>query len=126
MIATAAVAAALTVTVSLVPSALAFRAPEGHVAIETAASLVALLIGFIVLGRFRQSARLVDLLLAAAMGVIGMANFAFAVVPSLTGNPFAKWAIWAAAAGRVAGAILFCAAAFVPDRQVPRRQATAL
>src|SRR3954453_15327551 len=69
MIASAAVAAALTVIVSLVPRAFAYRAPEGHVAIETAASLVSLLIGFILLGRFLQSARLVDLLLAAATAV---------------------------------------------------------
>src|SRR3954454_13169798 len=47
MIVTAALATALTVIVSLAPDALAYHAPQGHVAVETAAALVSLLVAFI-------------------------------------------------------------------------------
>lgn len=122
MIAAAAIAAVLTLIVSVVPSTFAYRAPEGHIAIETAAALVSLLLGFIVFGRFLHGGRLVDLILAAALSLIGLANVAFAVVPAATGHPFTHWATWAAAVGRLAGSALFCAGAFVPDREVRRRR----
>src|SRR4051812_30670254 len=123
MIAVAAIAAALTLLVVVIPSAaFAYRAPEGHVVVETAAALVSLLVAFVVLGRFLQGGRLVDLLLGVALAVIGLSNLAFAVMPAAAGHAFAHWATWAAAAARLAGAVLFCAAAFAPDRTVRSRQ----
>jgi signal transduction histidine kinase len=126
MITIAAVAAALTLIVSLVPSALAYRAPEGHVAIETAAALVSLLVAFIMLGRFLRGGRLVDLLLAAALGVIGVSNLFFAVAPAAAGHPFSHWGAWASTVGRLAGSLIFGVAAFLPDRDVRARQRSAL
>src|SRR6476661_3186704 len=125
MIAIAAIAAALTLIVSLVPSALAYRAPEGHVVVETAATLVSLLIAFIVLGRFLRGGRLVDLLLAAALSVIGFSNLFFAVAPAAAGHPFSHWGAWAATVGRLAGSLIFGVAAFVPDREVRHRRRAA-
>src|SRR3954452_1701960 len=118
MIITAAVAAVLTLIVSLVPSALAYRAPEGHVVIETAAALVSLLVAFILVGRFFRRRLLVDLLLAAALAVIGLSNLLFAVAPAAAGHPLSHWAAWAAASGRLGGSVIFCVAAYVPDRRV--------
>ncbi len=118
MIAFAAVAAGLTLIVSVVPSALAYRAPEGHVAIETAAALVSLLVAFIMLGRFLRSAQMVDLILAAALGVIGVSNLLFAVLPATAGHPFSHWGAWSATVGRLAGGLIFCAGAYVRDREV--------
>src|SRR4051794_5684231 len=126
MIATAAIAAALTLIVSLVPSALAYRAPEGHVVIETAAALVSLLVAFLMLGRFLRSGRLVDLLVAAALSLTGLSNLLFAVAPAATGHPFSHWGAWSAAMGRLAGSLIFCVAAYVPDRELRNRRRPAL
>jgi signal transduction histidine kinase len=125
MIATAAIAAALTLFVSLVPSALAYRAPEGHVAIETAASLVSLLVAFIMLGRFLSGGRLVDLLAAAALSVIGLSNLFFAVAPAAAGHPLSHWGAWSSVIGRLAGSVIFGVAAFVPDRVLRERRRSA-
>jgi signal transduction histidine kinase len=62
----------------------------------------------------------------AALSAIGVANVAFAVVPAATGHPSTHWATWAAAGGRLAGSALFCAGAFVPDREVRRRRRAAI
>ena len=118
MIAIAAAAAALTLVVSILPSALAYHAPQGHVPIETAAALVSLSVAFIVAGRFVIAALLSDLLLASALALIGLANLCFAVVPAAAGHQFPHWTAWAATASRLVGAVIFCAAAYVPERAV--------
>jgi signal transduction histidine kinase len=118
MIVTAALATALTVIVSLAPDALAYHAPQGHVAVETAAALVSLLVAFILAGRFLQTGRAADLMLFVALALIGTANVLFAVVPAASGSGFSRWATWSALGGRLLGAFLVVLAAFMRDSRV--------
>jgi signal transduction histidine kinase len=126
LLTTAALAVVLTVAVSVANVNLAWRAPEGHVAIETAAALISLLVAFIVTGRFLQGHRLTDLYLGAALTVLGLTNLLFAVVPAAAAGGFTRWATWASVAGRIAGAAGIAAAAVVRARDVrrPRRALT--
>ena len=79
----AGVCAALTLAVVTVPQLrFAYRAPALHVVLETASAVVALLVAFLVHGRFRQSARAQDLLLALGLLVVAVANLALTALPS--------------------------------------------
>jgi signal transduction histidine kinase len=124
MVGTAALAAAFTVVVNVTNVDVAYHASDAHVAIETAAALVCLLVAFIVVGRFVQSGRFVesrrlsDLLLAAALLTLGSVNLVFAAIPAVTGSSFSRWSVWAQVAGRVLGAALLAAAACAPQRRV--------
>ena len=111
---------AITVVAHATYIDVAYRAPEGHVVIETAGGLVALLVAFIVAGRFLQSGRLSDLILASALSVLGFTNLLFGVLPAATGDAFSAWATWAPIGGRMVGAMGFAAAALVPDKRLRR------
>jgi hypothetical protein len=75
-------AAAVTVAVVTLPFLrFAYRAPALHVALETANALVALLVGFLIYGRFRQSRRMRELLLVLALSIAAVANLALSALP---------------------------------------------
>ena len=102
---------------------LVYGLPAQQVALETTATLVTLLAGFLVFGRLRRRSRLNDLALVAAFAVIALSNVLFVMVPMLMGSATANPAVWAAIIGRLAGGLLFAVAAFVPAvrLQRPRR-----
>ena len=93
------------------------RSVSLHVAIETAASLIALLAAYLVFGRFQQNARLSDLTLVCALAVFGLTNVLFRTVPAvLTGEAQVDgFALWAPVCGSVIGAFIFALAAFTPE-----------
>ena len=107
----------------------AYHEPELHIVIATAGALIAAMAALLVVGRFRRSGSLDDLLLATALALYAGASMAFGVVPSASGqDPIDdKW-VWAASSIRTAGVVLFAAAATVPDRRLadPRRAAVGL
>ena len=117
---------ALTLVVLALPFLrAAYRAPALHVMLETCNALVALLVGYLVLGRFRQNHRLQTLLLALALGTVAVANLVLTALPSAvvvgrtaelgTGSPVAV---------RMLGTILFVAAALTPlTARIERRRA---
>ncbi|MDP9397074.1 MAG: sensor histidine kinase [Actinomycetota bacterium] len=117
---TAAGAALVTLLVAFVPAArLAYREPALHVALETAAGLIALLASLLVFGRFRVTGCLTDLLLVFALGLMATANLAFAAVPAaLSGGVAGQAATWAVLACRLVGAATLAVAALGPDRRV--------
>ena len=98
----------------------AFGQPELQAALETAASLIALLGGFLAFGRLRRLGRLTDLTLACALGVIALSNLGFVLVPALTGDAASNFAAWLAIISRSLGSLLFGITAFLPDRQLRR------
>jgi signal transduction histidine kinase len=103
------------VVVVLVPrSDFIYRLPAQQVALETAASLITLLAGFLVFGRLRRDSRLNELVLVAALAVMALSSFFFRVLPMLTGSAPASAAVWAAIIGRLAGSVLFAGASFLP------------
>jgi signal transduction histidine kinase len=124
-ISAALVSAAATVVVVGVPSIdLAYRRPALHVALETAAALIALLASFLVLGRFLRSRAASDLVLVCALAALAGANL-LAALAAATDTP-SRFATWAPVGGRVLGSALFAAAAFLPAVSLrrPRRAAT--
>ncbi len=96
----------------------AYRAPAAHVALETAAALVALLGAFLVLGRLRRSARLGDYLLLVAFSVLALTNLVFATVPSLDGSGGGLYSTWCAIGGHAVAAALFAIASLPLSRRV--------
>lgn len=91
-----------------------YRLPAQQVALETTASIVTLLAGFLAFGRLQRNFFLDELVLAAALAVIALSNVLFVLVPMLVGRTSASPVMWAAIAGRAAGFLLFAVAAFVP------------
>lgn len=114
-------AAAATLLVSAT-SAISFgyRSPAAHVAIETAASVVAIVAAFLVLGRFRETRRAADLALLAALAVLGATNLVFSTALAIAGVEDSNFAIWASLAGRTSGAAALALAAFTPWRRLER------
>jgi signal transduction histidine kinase len=115
----AACSAAITTTFALVPSLpLGFRAPALHVALETAAALIAFLAAFLVLGRLRREGRVPDLLLTCGLAILALSNFGFRTVPAVVDPHNSAVVVWGAVGGRVFGAALLAAAAIAPRRRI--------
>jgi signal transduction histidine kinase len=113
-----------TVVVALVPRVgLIYALPAQQVALQTAASLITLLAGFLVLGRLRRNSRRNELVLVTALAAISASNVLFVMLPMLMGPATANTAVWAAMIGRLVGSLLFAVAAFVPRTGLlrPRR-----
>ena len=121
-----AVAAALaTAAVALLPfMRFAYRAPSLHVALETANALVALLLAYLIYGRFRDSGRLQELLLVGALGFVAVANLPLTAIPEAVAAD-ENLSEWAPLAVRLVGTLSLAAAALVPRSVVAdRRRAT--
>jgi signal transduction histidine kinase len=116
--------AAATLIVAMSPGLhLAYRLAAFHVAFETAASVVALIAAYLLVGRFQRRRRLDDLLLKHALILFGLTNAAFGVIPAVVlGNDAPPFVTWAAVFGRLLGVVALAAAAFAPARSVRRPQ----
>ena len=111
------------VIVLLTHGSIMYRLPAQQVALETTASIVTLLAGFLVFGRLQRNSCFDELVLAAALAVITLSNVFFVLVPMVAGRAPANPVMWSAITGRSAGCLLFAAAAFVPVVRLrqPRR-----
>ena len=98
----------------------AFGQPKLQVALETAASLIALVAAFLAFGGLRRRSRLTDLALVCALGVMALSNVFFATVPALAGLAASNFLASSAIISRSLGCMLFGVAAFVPARRVRR------
>ncbi|HEX9358309.1 MAG TPA: ATP-binding protein [Streptosporangiaceae bacterium] len=121
MLVTTVISSVVTIAITLLPQLhFAYRRPLLHVALETAASLIAVLAGFLVFGRLRRGSRLNELVLACALAVLALLNFFFLTVPALAELVPNDLMVWAALTGSSLGAVLFAIAAFVPRRRLGR------
>jgi signal transduction histidine kinase len=112
------VSGAATAAVVLVPALrFAYRLPEVHVALETAAALIGLLAAYLVFGRFRRSGHLADFVLCYSLCVLAFSNLFFAVTPALLDSGTDSLGTWARLCGQLLGTSLFAAAAVVPRRR---------
>lgn len=99
-----AVGAAVTL-VSLVPlTSVAYRSLTLHVAIETAATLIALLAAALLIGRFFRAPTQSELVLAASLLLLGLTNLCFSVIPWVVDEQPGSFDTWAPIAGRLLGA----------------------
>jgi len=113
--------AAVTVAAALLPHLnFAYRMPALRAALVTAAPLIALIAGFLILGRLLRRARLTELTLACSLGVLALSQLAFVTVPVLADRAWPDPSAWAAQAGSTLGAVLFALAAFVPRGRLRR------
>ncbi|MBV9853441.1 MAG: hypothetical protein JOY82_02810 [Streptosporangiaceae bacterium] len=122
---TAIVSVAATATLGLIPQLqLSGLWQADHLAVEasleTAASLVALLACFSILGRLRRRTGLSELVLACALAVLALSNLFLVTVPIVAGWAPDYLTVWAAPAARGLGALLFALAALVPNRRLRR------
>jgi signal transduction histidine kinase len=115
--------AAVTVLTVAVPAlGSGYRSVSLHVAIETAAALIALLAAYLVFGRFQQNSHLSDLTLVCALAIFGITNILFRTVPAVVSGEgeLAGFALWAPTCGAVIGAAILALAAFAEDVPVSR------
>jgi signal transduction histidine kinase len=118
---TACLSAAITLAVVLVPSLhLAYREPSLRVALETAATLIALLVAYLVYGRARRSRRPEELILALGLVWLALSNLLLATIVAFipTFNQMRPVVF----AGSAVGAILIAAAAVVPSSTLSDRR----
>jgi hypothetical protein len=118
MVVSVLVSFAATAAVVLVPTLrFAYRLPEVHVGLETAAALVGLLAAFLVFGRFRRSGQLGDFFLCYSLTVLALSNLFFAALPAVLGGTDTL-GTWARLFAQLLGSALFAAAAFAPMRRI--------
>jgi signal transduction histidine kinase len=110
---------AATALIASVPSLdFAYRNGDVHVAIETAASGVALLVAFLLYGRLRQAGSRTDLALIVGLFLLSLSNLGRALLPSLTGD--AESVVWVPLTTRLVGTAVLAWAAFASP--VPLRK----
>src|SRR6266536_131086 len=98
----------------------AYFEPSLYVALEITAGLAGFAAAYLVFFRFRRSARLGDLLLAAGLAILAFSNVAFGAVPASFDNTTTRFYAWGLACGAVLGALVLAFAAFAPERKLAR------
>ncbi len=122
-LAAALASAVITLGVTVLPFVrFAYRSIGAHVALETAAGLIALLAAFLLALRLRRTRSLTDALLVFAMTLFGLRNIMLAVVPEIA-VPGQLAPSWGPLAAQLVATCALAAAPLVGDRQVrdPRR-----
>jgi signal transduction histidine kinase len=115
------ISAVTTTALAVLPQLhLAYSWQAEDLALEMAASVIALLACFLVFGRLRRRTRLNELMLACALEVFVLSNLLLVTVPIIAGWAPDDLTVWAAPAARSLGAVLFVLAAFVPCRRLRR------
>ena len=118
-------AAGVAVTlVTLLPvTGVAYHSSTTHVAIETAATLIALLVAVLLVGRFVRAPMQPDLVLAASLLLLALTNLCFSVIPWVADDELGSFDTWAPIAGRLIGAAGVAVGAMMAPRPVwqPRR-----
>ena len=113
--------AAFTLAVTFVPNlGFAYRSPEAHVAIETAASIVGGLVAYLFAGRARRTGALTDVALAGALTLLVLTNLGFSLIPSFVEAPSDRFPTWAPVAGRLLAGFGLVYAAWAPERRLPQ------
>ncbi len=120
---TAAVGFGLALIVNTIPALEpAYQNRALHVAKETAAALVLLLVAALLLGRFRRSGRLLDLLVLAGVVVLAGKNLVFSVVAAILIETGGGLTTWRTTGAGMLGAALLAAGAISPDRILADRR----
>jgi signal transduction histidine kinase len=120
---TAAAASAAVLFMVLAHLRIGFPAPRRdaplHAALEAAATLVALLTAYLILGRLRERRRLADLVLACGLGLAALAN-AGSVLRAIEPQRGSQLATWSSLALTAASTACYAVAALLPDRVLRR------
>jgi signal transduction histidine kinase len=115
----AAVSAGTTIAVALVARlSFAYHAPSLHVALETTAAITASAAAFLLLGRFRRTGFLDELLLSAGLLLLTLSNLAFAALPAAFGLQTNSGSVWAFLFTGGLSSLLICLGALLPRRRL--------
>jgi signal transduction histidine kinase len=95
-----------------------YHAPSLHVALETTAAITASAAAFLLLGRFRRTGFLDELLLSAGLSVLALSNLAFAALPAAFGVTTNQGSVWAMLFTSAIAAVLICLGALLPRRRI--------
>lgn len=103
-----------------------YRNPSLHLVLDTVDACVALLVAYLVYGRFSRVGRLQDLLLCVGLVLLAVAGLGLsAVAGALLTEPTGRFEVWLPTGVRVLGGLLIVAAALVRDtsarKLVPHR-----
>jgi signal transduction histidine kinase len=127
LLAVALVSGVVTAAFAAIPGLqFAYRSPSTHVALETAAGLIAAMTALLVFGRLQQTRRLSELLLLGALVLFACTNITFAAVRVILTSIDSPSSEWAVIAARLTAASLFAAAAVAPDRRLRRPERATL
>lgn len=117
--ASVAVGLAATLVVIAVPGLkLAYLSDETHVAIETAAFLIPAIAAVLFGGRALRGHSRTDVILCAALALLSLTNLCFSVIPAVVEEDPSRFATWAPAMGRLAGAAVIALAAVLAPRRL--------
>ncbi|HZX09030.1 sensor histidine kinase [Kribbella sp.] len=105
--------------VALGEGRLGYQSPAAHLVLETVNACVALLLAFLVYGRFRRTTTWQDLLLLQGLVILGTANALLSV--TLVKGQVGAFGSWLPPSLRIVGTLLIAASALVPARQARRR-----
>jgi signal transduction histidine kinase len=94
----------------------AYRAPALHVALETTAAIIASAAAFLVVGRFRRTGFLDELILSAGLSLLALSNLIFAALPAVLDLHSSPAAVWSMLFTSTLTALLICIAALLPRR----------
>src|SRR5688572_13949465 len=97
-----------------------------HVAKETAAALVLVLVAALLFGRFRRSGRLLDLLALAGVVVLAGKNLIFSVLTAILTETSGGLTTWRTTGAGMLGAALLAASALAPERSLKDRRRASL
>lgn len=97
----------------------AYHDPQLHLVLDSADTGVALLVAFLIWGRYRRSGRLQDLLLAGGLLLLAVAGLGMTLVLHLLGLEDGRADVWVPVALRITGAVMVLAAAAAGARRVP-------
>lgn len=119
-----AAAALATVASAVEPDArLAARNVAVQASYETAAAFVALLVAYLLAGRYGRTRGRRDLVLACGVSVLALSNLLFTAVPNMAGARDAAFAVWASTLGTLTAASALAAGAMMSNHPLgrPRR-----
>jgi len=119
---TAAVGLALTLLITAAGFAPAYQNRALHVAKETAAGLVLLLVAALLIGRFSRRGTLPDLLALAGVLVVATKNLFFSVFTAILSETSGGPTTWRTTGAGMLGAGLLAAAALAPAKLVRDRR----
>ncbi|MGH3336463.1 MAG: hypothetical protein ACRDOZ_11630, partial [Nocardioides sp.] len=95
-----------------------YRNPSLHLALDSVDACIAVLLAYLLYGRFTRSRRLQDALLAEGLGLLALASVGAGLVGALHGlQPYTLEA-WVPLSLRLLGALLIGAAGLAGDREV--------
>jgi signal transduction histidine kinase len=95
-----------------------YHAPALHVALETTAAITALAAAFLLLGRFRHTGFLDELILSAGLSLLALSNFAFAALPAVFDLQSNRASVWCMLVTVTLAALLIGVAALLPRRRL--------